>query len=100
MVDRCICKRLTFKYLLKASRSMTPPGAETVSIHALADQTGVGQGCGMCVPYALVALKTNNARVPLLSVEEFERILGKPVPRCLADVPPQPGDPTPLMRAM
>jgi hypothetical protein len=102
MVDRCICKRLTFKYLLEASKSMMqhgPTGERLVPLHALADKTGCGMGCGMCVPYLLVAIKLNKPRVPIMTVEDFEKHLGSPVPRCLADVPMLPGEASPLSAA-
>jgi hypothetical protein len=102
MVDRCICKRLTFKYLLEASKTLVQPGPDgkpTVAVHALADKTGCGMGCGMCVPYLLVALKTGKPRVPIMTVQDFEKQLGSPAPRCLADVPVLPGERSPLSAA-
>jgi bacterioferritin-associated ferredoxin len=100
MVDRCICKRTTFKQLIEIARSVaSPDGNVNMTLHALADQTGCGNGCGMCVPYMLVALRTKQPRVPIMSEREFEKHLGAPVPRCLADVPGPAFDPSVLLQA-
>jgi len=36
--------------------------------------TGCGTGCGMCVPYIKVALKTGRVRLPVMTDDELKRL--------------------------
>ncbi len=69
-VDRCICRNVLFRDLLVAARAT---GAD---LARLQEDTAIGTGCGMCVPYAMAALRTGKPRVPVMSDAEFDRLLG------------------------
>jgi NAD(P)H-nitrite reductase large subunit len=40
----------------------------------LRDQTGCGTGCGLCIPYIRVALRTGEAHLPIMSDRELKRL--------------------------
>lgn len=42
----------------------------------LQDDTGLGTGCGTCIPYARVALRTGQTVLPIMSNADMERVLG------------------------
>ncbi len=47
-VDRCVCAKRSFLGLAQQMR------ATGLSLHALQEQTGAGQHCGLCIPYLQV----------------------------------------------
>ena len=69
-VDRCICRCVPFRDFLSAA------GAHGPDFALLQNVTGLGTGCGMCVPYAMVALRTGRAGLPVMRPADFERVLG------------------------
>lgn len=69
-VDRCICRRVSFRELHELARIVGQ------DFERLRQATGCGDGCGMCVPYAKVALKTGRTRVPVMKDSEFASVLG------------------------
>lgn len=93
-VTRCICRDVEFSRLLSRSQSLgvsTPAaGLSTTeflaAFHALQDDTGLGTGCGTCVPYAQVALRTGRCVLPVMTQAELDRALGGS-----AGSVPQPG---------
>jgi NAD(P)H-nitrite reductase large subunit len=68
-VDRCICRNVTFNQLLELSKHL---GCD---VEKLQDATNAGYGCGMCVPYIHVAVKTGKSRVPVMSHVQSERVM-------------------------
>lgn len=70
-VDRCICRNVTFKHLIELSKHL---GCD---VEKLQEATSAGYGCGMCVPYIHVAVKTGKARVPLMSHAQSERVMAE-----------------------
>lgn len=42
---------------------------------ALQDDTGLGTGCGTCVPYAQVALRTGRCVLPVMTQAELDRAM-------------------------
>jgi bacterioferritin-associated ferredoxin len=68
-VDRCICKNVTFKRLLEVATHL---GVDFASLQAA---TGCGTGCGLCVPYARIALKTGKTRLPVMTDAQCNAIL-------------------------
>lgn len=73
-VDRCICHEVTFAELVRLSRQ-TGAGFDELS-----RRTGCGTGCGLCVPYVQIALKTGRTSLPVMSGAELRRLLDDPAP--------------------
>jgi bacterioferritin-associated ferredoxin len=79
-VNRCICRGVMFSELLERARALGL--ADQIAIDdlevlaRLQDDTRLGTGCGACVPYARVALRTGRTNLPVMSPAEFERVLG------------------------
>ena len=65
-VDRCVCHNVTFAELVRIHRET---GADLAQLQRL---TGCGTGCGMCVPYIRVALKTGRVRLPVMNWMESD----------------------------
>jgi bacterioferritin-associated ferredoxin len=74
-VDRCVCLDVTFASLKCLS------DRDNLDVEQLRIRTGCGSGCGMCVPYIHVMLKTGETTLPVLSAYEFRQIIGKGVER-------------------
>jgi bacterioferritin-associated ferredoxin len=70
-VDRCVCHAILFRDLIDLA---CKTGQD---FRALQEATGCGTRCGMCAPYAQVALKTGKHRLPVMSDEQFEEALGE-----------------------
>ncbi|MFO0832661.1 MAG: hypothetical protein U0637_12570 [Phycisphaerales bacterium] len=79
-VCRCICRRVTFRFMLDKAKELgllSELGQDDAGVFArLQEETGIGTGCGACVPYARVALRTGKSSLPVMRVTELERILG------------------------
>lgn len=68
-VDRCICHNVTFSELKKLADS----GMR--DIDELSKRTGCGTGCGMCIPYIRVMLKTGITDLPVLTSQQVDAFL-------------------------
>lgn len=68
-VDRCYCHQVTFAALKELSARTGP------DLDALSNATGCGTGCGLCIPYIRVMLKTGQTDLPVLSPTDIERAL-------------------------
>lgn len=68
MVNRCICHDVTFAEL-RALAARIGGGFEEVS-----GRTGCGTGCGLCVPYIRLMLRTGQTVFPVLRPADFERL--------------------------
>jgi bacterioferritin-associated ferredoxin len=44
----------------------------------LADQTGCGRGCGLCVPYVRLTLRHGTTAWPVLGAAEFRALISAP----------------------
>ena len=51
-IDRCVCTGVSFAGLLKMARQ------KGLSVEALGQRTGAGEGCGTCRPYLRRMLRT------------------------------------------
>lgn len=74
MVSRCICYDVSFAAIAAAA-------ARGETFEQIRARTGCTQGCGMCEPYVRVVISTGRSSVPLLSLEQIDRIMseaGKP----------------------
>lgn len=71
-VDRCVCLNLSFDELKKLASD------RSLSADQLREQTGCGGGCGMCVPYIHVMMRTGETSMPVMRPAEFRTILCKP----------------------
>lgn len=69
-VDRCVCRDVPFARLVALHRQT---GADLDELRRL---TGCGSGCGMCIAYIRVALKTGEVRLPVLSDADLKRLGG------------------------
>lgn len=68
-VDRCVCHDVRFSKLKAlAERS----GSD---LDALSRKTGVGNGCGMCIPYVKVMLRTGQTEIPVMRPEQIRALL-------------------------
>jgi len=61
MVDRCVCHNIPFARLIEIARR------EGLQADALSERTGFGTGCGMCIPYVILALRMGRSELPVLS---------------------------------
>jgi len=66
MIDRCVCKNLTFAALLEAARR------DGLDFQALAEATDCGKRCGLCVPYIRAALEQGQTA---FSLQDRARVL-------------------------
>ena len=62
-VDRCVCHNVPFTRLIRLHRET---GAR---LEDLQQQTGCGTGCGLCIPYIQLAIKTGRAELPVMSLD-------------------------------
>ncbi len=76
-VDRCVCVDVGFDELKRLSQE------QGLSADQLRRVTGCGGGCGLCVPYIHVMLRTGLTSLPVMKAYEFRSILKKPLP-CIA----------------
>lgn len=68
-VTRCVCHDVTFAEL----KALTPEvGAD---LDALAARTGCGTGCGTCIPYIQLMLKTGRTEFPVITGAQFATLL-------------------------
>tara|TARA_B100000614_G_scaffold262909_1_gene300995 strand:+ start:485477 stop:485662 length:186 start_codon:yes stop_codon:yes gene_type:complete len=58
MVDRCICFDTTFKEILELVESGK-------TLEEVMEETGAGQGCGMCIPYIQLTIETKQVDHPV-----------------------------------
>jgi bacterioferritin-associated ferredoxin len=68
-VDRCVCHDVRFSKL-KAMAERA--GGD---LDALSRKTGVGNGCGMCIPYIKVMLRTGQTEIPVMRPEQIRALL-------------------------
>lgn len=68
-VDRCVCTGTAFAELLRQHRESGRDGASILAA------TGCASGCGLCLPYAIVALRTGRACVPVMNRAAMEEAL-------------------------
>lgn len=68
-VDRCYCHQVTFAKLKELAARTGP------DLDALSKATGCGTGCGLCIPYIRVMLKTGQTDLPVLSPADVQRVL-------------------------
>jgi bacterioferritin-associated ferredoxin len=71
-VNRCVCRDVPFEHVVRLARE------EAMSFEAISQRTGCGTGCGMCVLYAKVAIRTGRASLPPMSDAELRRLLDEP----------------------
>lgn len=68
-VDRCICHDVRFEAILElAEQGVT-------DLRELARRTGCGTGCGLCVPYIRIVLRTGQTVLPVMSASEFRAMV-------------------------
>jgi len=72
-VNRCVCHEVTFAELIEMARR------DHMTLADLQKATGCGTGCGTCVPYIEIALRTGIADLPILNIsrERTETISDK-----------------------
>lgn len=64
MVDRCVCHNVLFADLIDLARR------ENLSPAGLSARTQFGTGCGLCVPYVILALRIGKSELPVLSPDQ------------------------------
>lgn len=69
MVDRCVCKSISFSRL----KELAEQGH--CDLDALSKKTGCGTGCGMCVPYIRVVLATGRTNLPIMTSFQIEKFI-------------------------
>jgi bacterioferritin-associated ferredoxin len=69
-VDRCVCRDVRFAMLVRLHQEQ---GADFTELQ---EMTNCGTGCGLCIPYIKVALRTGEARLPVMSDAELRRLGG------------------------
>lgn len=69
-VDRCVCKDLTFTALKESAHA-----GGGLSYEELAAATGCGEGCGLCIPYIRLMLRTGVTHLPVLTDEQLARMV-------------------------
>lgn len=62
-VDRCVCKQVTFGELLALAELVGP------DVDELSTRTKCGTGCGMCLPYIKIMLRTGETCLPVMRAE-------------------------------
>lgn len=67
-VDRCICHNVPFAELIRRHQETGD------SFEKLQNETGCGTGCGLCVPYIQLAIKTGRADLPVLSLDDLAEL--------------------------
>lgn len=70
MVDRCVCHDVTFAEL-RALAMRTG-----VDLDGLSARTGCGTGCGCCLPYIRLMLRTGDVDFPVLTSTQLQRLDG------------------------
>lgn len=73
-VDRCVCRKIAFAELLELSHHL---GSD---FDALARETQCGNGCGMCVPYIRLMLRTGRTSLPVMRPDDIKRMLQEAQP--------------------
>ncbi len=70
-VDRCVCHKISFAQLkaLDDQRAPDAPSTAEERLRALSRRTGAGTGCGTCVPYIELMLRTGQTVFDVLPVE-------------------------------
>lgn len=68
-VTRCVCHDVTFAELKGLTLEV---GAD---LDALAARTGCGTGCGTCVPYIQLMLRTGRTEFPVITGAQFAALL-------------------------
>ena len=64
-IDRCVCRKKTFSYLLERAREA---GASTIDELAVVES--FGDGCGLCKPYVRRMLETGRTEFNEIIAEE------------------------------
>lgn len=67
-VVRCVCRDVRFELVIELWQ-------QGMSLDEIQDQTGMGGGCGTCLPYARLAVATGRASLPALSPAQLDRLL-------------------------
>lgn len=73
-VDRCTCLKVTFAELKSIADHS---GAD---FEELSERTQCGMGCGMCVPYIRIMLATGITDLPILTADEYRKLLSHAKP--------------------
>lgn len=73
-VTRCVCHDVTFAELKELS------GVVGADLDALAARTGCGTGCGTCIPYIQLMLRTGRTELPVLSGAQLREALQRTPP--------------------
>ena len=70
-VDRCVCHKVSLARLKALDEQMPRSEAQTEAdrLRVLSHQTGAGTGCGTCVPYIELMLRTGRTVFEVLPVE-------------------------------
>lgn len=71
-VNRCVCHDVTFKRLVEMARD------EGLTLEQLSERTGCGTGCGTCVPYIRIALRTGQVDLPVLNAAALRDMASEP----------------------
>ncbi|MCC6425380.1 MAG: (2Fe-2S)-binding protein [Phycisphaerales bacterium] len=71
-VDRCVCHDITFERLKQLADER---GIDAAGLREL---TGCGGGCGMCIPYIHVMLRTGQTSLPVMQTGDFRVALRAP----------------------
>ena len=69
-VSRCSCYDVSFAEL-KGMLDREPG----LTVQDLMQRTGCGGDCGMCVPYIRLMMETGETKLPVLTYEQFERLM-------------------------
>ena len=64
MVDRCICRDVSFETLRDFAASQETDDHEML-LRAIRLSYQCGSGCGLCVPYIRTMLQTGKTRLPV-----------------------------------
>lgn len=68
-IDRCYCHRIPFGDIRELAEKR---GAD---FDELCKLTHCGTSCGLCIPYIRVVLKTGRTSLPVMSAEEFSKLM-------------------------
>jgi bacterioferritin-associated ferredoxin len=68
-VNRCVCTGTSFEDILRCASDAR------LDYDQVLRRTGCGDGCGLCLPYIRVALLTGSPSLPVMTPDEYRRIL-------------------------
>lgn len=76
-VDRCVCTGVTLSHCKQLAEEIGAVYEEVLRL------TNAGDGCGLCLPYIRVALLTGRTKIPVLTPDEYQRIVAQhPAEQC------------------